>query len=316
MDTPRHAARREPIARPGPVAFPPARRGHKAAFALVEPFDRLRTHQGERAAFTLIELLIVIAIISLLLTLLMPSLNQAKELAQSAACSSNLRNLAIPEHIYASEYQDVLPSSMGDWEIWTDLDDDSLRWGVYTGYYGGWYRPCNVWTDILYFAGMIDSRDLAQCPAKSWTDSELAVQKGEPANADHPRLTGRGPQSYGMNAYMDEVTWTGVNDDLDNRPWYEDGAEFRPVSRVENPQKKVLLCESPEANPTVKVYRSFPHYHPDAIRHLSDSASYGFLDGHVESLSIESMFGLPYEPGDNFHDLIFNGDHSRWELDD
>lgn len=56
-----------------------------------------------RAGFTLIELLVVIAIISLLVSILLPSLTKAKELAQAVVCANNIRNLGSANIQYASD---------------------------------------------------------------------------------------------------------------------------------------------------------------------------------------------------------------------
>jgi len=59
--------------------------------------------------FTLIELLVVVAIIALLVTILMPSLQKAKDLARAAICLSNLRAIGLNSLMYASEYDEVVP---------------------------------------------------------------------------------------------------------------------------------------------------------------------------------------------------------------
>ncbi|MFW6133552.1 MAG: type II secretion system protein, partial [Planctomycetota bacterium] len=62
-----------------------------------------------RRGFTLIELLVVIAIIALLVSILMPMLKQAGEMAQSSACQTNMHSLSNAFHMYASEWDDKLP---------------------------------------------------------------------------------------------------------------------------------------------------------------------------------------------------------------
>ena len=69
----------------------------------------LRPGPGARSALTLIELLVVVAVISVLVSLLVPSLNRAREQAKGLRCCSNLRQLAVAAHAYAGSYRDRYP---------------------------------------------------------------------------------------------------------------------------------------------------------------------------------------------------------------
>jgi len=57
----------------------------------------------KRHAFTLIELLVVIAVIALLLAILMPALNKARELAQGAVCKGNMKNYTFALFMYLGD---------------------------------------------------------------------------------------------------------------------------------------------------------------------------------------------------------------------
>ena len=65
--------------------------------------------KGKPAGFTLIELLVVIAIISLLVSILLPSLERARDLARSAVCASNVKQIGLTIALYAEDNDEHLP---------------------------------------------------------------------------------------------------------------------------------------------------------------------------------------------------------------
>ena len=87
----------------------------------------------KRGGFTLIELLVVIAIIALLVSILMPSLRRARELARISACMANNKSLALAWRVYAEENDGGLPNAgcsdtdPGDW--WLPPSDRGWKHG-------------------------------------------------------------------------------------------------------------------------------------------------------------------------------------------
>jgi len=62
-----------------------------------------------RKGFTLIELLVVIAIIALLVSILLPSLTRARELAKQAICGTRLKGIGSALALYQNQYSDNFP---------------------------------------------------------------------------------------------------------------------------------------------------------------------------------------------------------------
>jgi prepilin-type N-terminal cleavage/methylation domain-containing protein/prepilin-type processing-associated H-X9-DG protein len=87
---------------------------------------------SRRNAFTLIELLVVIAVIAVLMAILMPALNRAREQGKRASCLSNLKQLALSWNLYADDFEGRLVNAntgtaaptinkeKGCWVYWSD----------------------------------------------------------------------------------------------------------------------------------------------------------------------------------------------------
>jgi prepilin-type processing-associated H-X9-DG protein/prepilin-type N-terminal cleavage/methylation domain-containing protein len=124
--------------------------------------------------FSLVELLVVIAVITLLAGLLMPALGRAKQSARGIQCTSQMRQIGLAVRLYAEENDDLFPRSQH-----SAFTHGQFPWGrAIAGQVG---QPLGSWTNLL--------NGLYRCPCDRrktpWSYGQNVYFELDPASDDY-----------------------------------------------------------------------------------------------------------------------------------
>jgi prepilin-type N-terminal cleavage/methylation domain-containing protein len=124
---------------------------------------------GRKAGFTLVEILVVVAIIGLLASMVLPALGGAQKKAERVVCKANLHSIAVAASSYAADHNGVYPWSKPTSGKVPELktDDDA--------------RDC---LDLLYRYGYLDNPEAFVCKAAK-TDKPAAKLFGDERRSFH-----------------------------------------------------------------------------------------------------------------------------------
>ena len=222
---------------------------------------------ARRKGFTLVELLVVIGIIALLISILLPALNRAREQARMVQCQSNLRQIGTALQLFAGEHKNHYPLAGALWGVDATpaaLKDPTQQNYAYFSDPGHGNRPyCApmpfALSTYLGYAGGIQSTQQYQasnvlrlftCPSNV---EQISVGNLQECVFIASALSGyQGPtlpSSYGMNeavfGWSDAALGTGNNGNV-----YGHDRARGNASRISHPADVMLFADtSPRGTP-------------------------------------------------------------------
>ncbi len=159
-----------------------------------------------RRAFTLLELLVVIALLAVLLALLLPALSGAKDAARTTRCLSNQRQLVTAWTLYASAYADrAMPLA-----YWSAADIGTGEQRFWWGSHGNATTPPDHDRGMLtpYLDAALAPASVFECPNQPWG---TYLPQGPSRSIT---------STYGYNGYyLSPANTPGWGSSIARRPW-------------------------------------------------------------------------------------------------
>ena len=199
--------------------------------------------------FTLIELLIVIAIIAILASMLLPALNSAREKARAVNCAGNLKTIGLGLIQYYSDWGEIMPPGR------SGISSESNR---------NWMWLLTPYIQNDYSGTTVPQKSVWGCPSQRiWAGTAGTISYGY------------NTMLFGGTAYAHATTWqTDTQVTLPVK-----------VTRISHPSKQLTACDTQRGYSTLEGRSSGTFNLDDAsyisLRH-SRRSNIVFLDGHVE----------------------------------
>jgi prepilin-type processing-associated H-X9-DG protein/prepilin-type N-terminal cleavage/methylation domain-containing protein len=271
------------------------------------PHGQRQVHERRgRAAFTLVELLVVIGVIAVLIAVLLPALGRARMSAQSLACKSNLRQLVLATTFFANEHGGCLPHA------YNNGSPRMQGWNTRLGSRWEFDEPMWGWEHAL-MKYMSRNKAIFRCPADNsgivrymWNDNtpnlpappdsdNVAASyrinwsnepyEGNPSDYNNtifvaPHLTQIRPASRaiiyfdGLGSYEDQVGVANNENFVSTKTW-DPRYNVMPINAWNVAYRRHSRDNLP-INSAASLKRGL--------------ANYAFLDGHVETLAFSDTW--------------------------
>ncbi len=181
----------------------------------MKPFSQLSACRRRRAAFTVVELLVVIALIGILLAIILPAVQRSRAAARRMQCQSNLHQIGIAAHSY-SDVHGQIPGTGAErtgplYALLPFVDQASL------------YHQISAMVEVgdrASASSLIGWLDLYNCPARDSSGSSVPGSSTYLRNRGLFQIVGR------MRGFDDQfqspMTWSHVTDGLSQTAYFSE----------------------------------------------------------------------------------------------
>jgi prepilin-type processing-associated H-X9-DG protein/prepilin-type N-terminal cleavage/methylation domain-containing protein len=206
-----------------------------------------------KPAFTLIEILVVVAIIALLVAILLPSLHKAREQARQAVCASNTHQMALALTMYTHEF------------------------GYYPGHHltvGRWY----VLWPVRLKPFIKNQHKAFWCPSADedtkWDGIEHIVSDAGNVQEGEMGSFAYGYNDWGVREFSDPHLGLGghINDPVDGEP---------KIDRIKRPSEMIAIADNESDGVWDTALDPYETGEAPGDRH-SKGANVAFCDGHAQ----------------------------------
>jgi len=276
---------------------------------------------GRRLAFTLIEILVVIAVVSILLAILIPAASSSRRIGRRVACLSNIRQLGLANLMYASDYDRLAPFSQFAGEV------ANLSGGVGVNVRWCWSDdtpgdPRQAFRNGLLYRYLGDTIDVAGC-AEFETPANV-VDFYAQFNLAYPVAV-----DYGYNGLLlgerHENFHASDSTVFGYRAWvgYQPGEIGQPDTTTMFADAGQLIFGQVVANPTLSppITVNWENGTPRALvaatahaRHTGQTSNVAWVDGHASSTKVQIHNDQPDSEKSNSLGFIapdLNGERSN-----
>ena len=248
---------------------------------MLRPVFKKHKINSSRWAFTLVELLVVISIIALLVSILLPALNKAREQAKSGVCKSNLRQISLGFLYYAEDNNNRFPSRTPiNTSVYYSAYTEQLVGQNYWNFF--WIHGANPnWKFLL-------EQNTTQKYVSDWKVFECPSDKGD-------AVYGFGKKNLYDN--LGTSYWYNCRDNFEDSDDYHPGSLLdRNIDTIKSPSEVIVLGDA-------GAYLFHDPVEELRFRWHKPNQSFGnvvFADFHVEGVSFDGYFDFQNGPGWTF----------------